>query len=475
MSEPRSSRRADRNAAAPGRRVGDGSKRRVDIVVALAVALPAVVGLTLAAVGSPDDPLAGSTPPVTTSLTSATLSCPPPIAAHPAPVVAARAPGVAGGPVRVRTAPKSRLSGAKTLKVTGPTAITGTSSTVLDASGTAAPGLVAGRREGQAAAPCTTPAYDQWYAGLGASATNDSIITLANPDAGEAVVDIDLMGLNGPVTADRVHGLAVPANSVRTVDLGRVVPSRAAVAAHVMVTRGRVGVSVRHRYDRLSGAPVVSDYVAPQAEPSATSMLLGVTSPAGLSLYLANPGNNQAEATIRVQGPDSAFVPTGTKPVEVPAHTLVRVSVDSAVPKSAVKGMVGLVVDSDQPLVGDLRGMTNKDLLSVGVSPQITGPTAAVVPDAPTRLLLAGAARSGVVDLAVSDAKGKVLVKKKAVALGAQEAKSLTLPKGAAVVSIDPRNTLMSASLLSSGRDGVAVVPVSDTVVHAEVPAVRPG
>jgi hypothetical protein len=287
------------------------------------------------------------------------------------------------------------------------------------------------------------------------------------------VVDTQLIGPHGPVVADRLRGMVVPGHGVLTVDLARTIPTRLTLAAHVQVSRGRVGVAVEHRYDRLGGAPVVSDYLPAIDGPSTEEVLLGATA-AGQSITLANPGDNQARATIRVLDDASVFTPTGTKPVTVPPQSVVRVPLSKEVPGSAAKGMLGVVVESDQPLLASSRGMSGGDLGVVGASPTITGPTAAVVPDGATRLLLAGATRTGVVNLTVSDAKGHVLVGSKAVEIGADRGTSVTLPKGAAVVTLDPRNTSVSASLVTVARKALSVVPIRNTVFTTEVPAVHP-
>ncbi|HWU20170.1 MAG TPA: DUF5719 family protein, partial [Nocardioides sp.] len=323
-----------------------------------------------------------------------------------------------------------------------------------------------------AAAACLTPAYDEWYVGLGASAVNDSILTLVNPDGGQAVVDIDLLGPHGPAAASALSGMVVPGHRAVTIDLGKKSPSRLTLAAHVLVSRGRVGVSVEHRYNRLGGAAVVSDRVPEIDEPSTDGLLLGTTV-TGQSLMLANPGDEPAAATIRVVNRESVFTPTGTKPVVVPAQSLVRVPLETVVPKSALSGMLGLVVQSDQPLFATSRGIVAHDLSVVGMSPMVTGPTAALVPDGPTRLLLAGASRTGVVNLTVRSATGRTLTRK-SVSLTAQAGASVVLPQGAAIITLDPRNTSVAASLVTSSRHGGSVVPIRDTVVTASVPAVVP-
>ncbi|GAB3852253.1 hypothetical protein GCM10028801_03090 [Nocardioides maradonensis] len=473
MTEPRSTRRADTHASAPGRRSGGG--RRVDLLVALAVALPAVASLALAAVGGGSSTSVGSIPPVSTGLTSATLVCPAALHKHAEPVLVARAPQVPGGAVQVsRPGAGGRLvAGSKvtaTLDRSG--RIAGGGPSVITASGTAAPGLVAGRREPEAAASCLTPAYDEWYVGVGASAVNDSVLTLVNPDGGQAVVDIELFGPNGATSASALRGMVVPGRRALTVDLGKRAPSRFTLAAHVLVSRGRVGVSVEHRYDRLGGAAIVSDYLPALDEPSTDGLLLGATV-TGQTLMLSNPGEEPASATIRVLSGESVFTPTGTKPVVVPPQSLVRVPLRNVVPKSALSGMLGLVVQSDQPLLAEARGMVGGDLGVVGMSPTVTGPTAAVVPDGPSRLVIAGATRTGTVNLTFRNAAGRVLAQK-AVPVTAQAGVSVVLPTGAAVVTLDPRNTPISASIVTAGRKGSSVVPVRDSVRTASVPAVIP-
>ncbi|GAB2983383.1 DUF5719 family protein [Nocardioides montaniterrae] len=473
---PRFSRRASHNAAAPGRRAEDGG-RRVDLLVALAVGLPAVVALGVAAVGDRHTEPGGSLPPVSSNLTSATMACPPPAAHHAGPILVARAPKVAGGTVQIqadgrhgklgRNVPAQVDAGSSR-----PRSFPAGTATILTASGDAAPGLVAGRRDASAAPACTPPSYDEWYVGLGASASNDSVITLSNPDGGQAVVDIELIGMQGPIEAESLRGMVVPGHTVLTVDLAHQSPTRATFAAHVVVSRGRAGISVQHRYDRLGGAPVLTDVVPPQLTASTSNLLLGA-SVGDRALYLANPGDSQAEATVRVLNNDSVFTPTGSQPVDVPPQTVVRVPLDKAVPKSAVKGMLGLVVESDLPLLGTTRGVAG-DLSVVGASPTITAPTAAIVPDAPTRLLLGGALRAGTIHVSVLDARGKVLLADKAISISAGRGAALTLPKKAAVVTIDPRNTSIAASLAVAEAKARTVVPVRDTTVHAEVPAVHP-
>ena len=140
----------------------------------------------------------------------------------------------------------------------------GAGAVVLTGEGAAAPGLVAGRAAGAAAAPeCRPPSYDEWYVGLGASAQDSSAFELVNPDPGAAVVEIVLYGPSGEIEEPALRGIRVPGNEVKVLDLSEIAPRRVRLAAHLTVTRGRISAAVRHTYDPLglrveSAAPVVA-------------------------------------------------------------------------------------------------------------------------------------------------------------------------------------------------------------------------
>ena len=77
-----------------GRRAAVVRRRRVDVLVALAILLPTVVALALGAIGDEQSPVAGPQPPGTAELTSATVVCPGGTRATSSTRVG-RAPGVA--------------------------------------------------------------------------------------------------------------------------------------------------------------------------------------------------------------------------------------------------------------------------------------------------------------------------------------------------------------------------------------------
>ena len=139
----------------------------------------------------------------------------------------------------------------------GPVTVRGT--------GRMAPGLIAGRQdEGPAAVVCRAPASDQWFTGLGAAARHQSVLELVNPDPGPAVADITLIGPRGPVDAPSLRGITVPGGRSLRVDLSEATPIRGELAAHVVVSRGRLGAYAADSFDELGRGEAGKDWLAPQ-------------------------------------------------------------------------------------------------------------------------------------------------------------------------------------------------------------------
>ncbi|NHA01760.1 hypothetical protein G5V59_24285 [Nocardioides sp. W3-2-3] len=96
-----------------GRRASITPQRRIDLLVALAIAAPAVVAISIATIGGEENPLAGPQPPTTSALTSSTVVCPAGLSGADGAVRLARVPGVAGGESHRRRADGHRRAGAQ--------------------------------------------------------------------------------------------------------------------------------------------------------------------------------------------------------------------------------------------------------------------------------------------------------------------------------------------------------------------------
>lgn len=466
----------------PGRRASVVSRRRVDLLVALGIVLPAVVAVSLGVIGDEDDPLAGVRPPTTAALTSATVVCPAAaVEADGAGVTVTRAPGVPGGEVAVRTEGDAGVlgDGAPVEVATGASVVltTDQGATTLDARGDSAPGLVAGRADALAVPECRAPSYDEWLVGVGASARYATTLELVNADEGDAVVDVELFDAAGPVEEPALRGVQVPARGVKRIDLAEVAPRAAVTAAHLTTVRGRVTATARTTLDPLGRGRATTDFLPADQTPATMSLILGVPDDArGPLLYLVNPGDDEVRVTTRLVTPEAVFTPTGAKEVAVGPHSLQTVRLGRILAADTAEGVVGLQIESTGPVASSVRLTVKRDLVLLAPAIELDEPTAAVVPPGAKTLLLGGATRSGVVHVASYDAAGKELADDR-VEVGADSAASLALPPGAVSLTLEARNTRISAvvSIPATGRDpGLAVLRVRPVELTSRVPVVQP-
>lgn len=474
-----------------GRRTAITPKRRVDILVALAIVLPAIVALSVSMIGEESDPLAGLRPPTTSTLTSATVVCPAGLTASSGPVRAVRAPGVTGGPVSVRTgtAPTddegdgitegpTREGEAVAVSAGGGVAVPSSRGvTILDGEGDAAPGLVAGRGDRLAVPECRAPSYDEWLVGVSASARYATTLELVNPDEGDAVVDIELLGASGPVEEPALRGIQVPGHSIKRIDLAKAAPRSTSTAAHLTVTRGRVTATARNTWDPLGRGRVTTDFLPATTEPATTSLLLGIPDRAvSPTLFLVNPGEDEVRVTTRLVTPEAVFTPTGAEEIAVAPHAMKAVRLDGLLADASAKGTVGLQLESTGPIASSLRLIAQEDLVLLAPAPDLREPVAAVLPQGAKTLVLGGATRTGVVRVKSYDAGGEELADRR-VEVGSDRAARLTLPPQAVTITVETRNTRIAAvvSIPAKGRQpGLATIRLRPAELRARIPVVVP-
>jgi hypothetical protein len=456
--------------ASRGRRASATRERRVDVLVALAILLPAVVALSVGLIGSEDDLAAGPRLPTTAALTSATVVCPSGVRAGGT-VRVTRVADVPGGELTVGDDTIDVVAGAS-VAVPAPDG-----PVVLDGEGRAAPGIAAGRDDALAVPECRAPSYDEWLVGVGASARHATTVELTNPDDSDAVVDIALHGEEGPIEEPALRGLEVPANSTRQVDLAAVAPRATTTAAHLTVVRGRVTATARSTWDPLGRGRVTTDFLPADTEASTSSLILGVpAAPAQPTLHLANPGDDEVRVTPRLVSGEAVFTPTGAEEVDVPPHSMVAVDLTDVLSGELAKGVVGIQVDATGPVVSSMMSLVRGDLVLLAPAPDLRDPAASVLPAGAKTLLLGGAIRTGVVHVTSYDARGTVLAEEP-VEVGAGRAISVPLPSGAVAVAVEARNTRIRAavSVATGGRaPGLATLRVRPAELRAQIPVVMP-
>jgi Family of unknown function (DUF5719) len=174
---------------------------------------------------------------------------------------------------------------------------------------------------GQSVAACANASASAWY--LAAGDTLDGSVeelVLSNPHDYPAVVDITLATERGVRVPEAYQGFAVPAQSVRVIDVNSIIGDQTRIGMSVVVTRGRV---VAGRSQRLE-TPDRTGYVMTLASPSLRDQWWFVYGERADNVvenyYLYNPGEDDAEVTPVLLGfrqpagmepPDTIVVPDG--------------------------------------------------------------------------------------------------------------------------------------------------------------------
>ncbi len=176
---------------------------------------------------------------------------------------------------------------------------------------------------GWSSAPCATGTSTAWsFAGGATSSGNNVTLTLFNPTAVEAMVNVSFLTPSGLVAPQTYQGIAVPPGRVVVEHVGDYVPDASDIATFVEAQSSAV-VSTELE-ESSGGAPGMSLLLgAPQ---TSTSWRFGQTtasSGTGVSFTLANPGQSAAAVTM------TFGLATGTiqpKRIELGAQSLEEVA-----------------------------------------------------------------------------------------------------------------------------------------------------
>ena len=451
---------------------------RFDLTTALAVLIPLLTVGLLAVVRLP--PVHDTDqPPSLTKLTSSLVVCP--------------SAGATSGDAAVSTASGasgdlSVVTGGRQQTVpvdTGATsAVRGPDSVVVRGHDELAPGLLALR---SATAPvtgvaCVVPSSEQWFTGVGSRADHDSVIELVNPDAGPAVADITLLGAH-EFSIRSLRGIQVPGHKTIAVDLGKVIPRRALMTAHVVVSRGRLAVDVLDTSTDLVTHRSLREWLPRQVVPATDNELLGLPTGSGeRSLRVANPGDSVVRAQIKIVTGDTSFTPDGLAPLSVPPGATAQVSLGKVLGQALKDGALGVSVEADQPVTASLATSLAKDLVLTVPATDVTSEAATLLPVVQGRAAKKGQVTStlqlsadaaGSVVVTAYDVSGKQVLHR---TVAAQQGRTATvrLPGGAAFVQVEPRRTPVRGAVVVSG-DGATVVPLTELLTQGLVPQISPG
>jgi hypothetical protein len=452
--------------------------RRLDATIALAVLLPllTVGGLALVRPAPVRDTVQ---PPALTRLTSALVVCP---SAHPgSPRATVSTAGGASGRVSVMSATGERRVAVRRGRASP---ISGSGALVVRGSGPLAPGLAA-LRSGLAplsGLDCPNPASDQWFSGLGARADHDSVIELVNPDPGPATVDVTLYG-NHRFSARRLHGIKIPGHKTVSLDLGKLVPRRPVLTAHLTVSQGRLAVNVLDSVTDLLSRRTQREWVPRQLLPSTDNQLLGLPAGAGArTLVMANPTPDVVRAQVKIVTGDTSFAPAGMGPVPLPPGATTTVDLTRVLAKALDDGAVGVEVESTGAITTSLTTALGGDQAMTVPDATFTQEAATLVPvtvgrgarKSPVRArLLLSADRAGAARVTAYDATGKPVLRR---TFAEQQGRTVAvrLPRGTAFVRVVPQRTPLRAVVVVSG-DGATVIPLHEILEKGLVPQISPG
>jgi len=200
--------------------------------------------------------------------------------------------------------------------------------------------------------PCQSEGVTDWYAaGLGTSGGTTSRLTLLNPSATPAVIDISTQSSLGFLAPAPYQGLVIPANGQLTLDLGQQVIDAKSLAVHVTALRGSfVGsalIVISTHASILTGQPL------PATEAHFASV--NTNGDATESINLFNPLQVTAHVKLKLQLPGFTIAPIAID-VEPSATIGVTLVPDTRVPAS---GWATLRVSSPQGIVATLYSAGN--------------------------------------------------------------------------------------------------------------------
>jgi hypothetical protein len=470
----------------PGKRVrvADVVRRRrtprLDAVSVLALVIPLVTVGVLTLVQKP--PVHDhSRSPSLTELTSATVVCPAPRPSAPIGWVAT-ASG-ASGEVTVGT---GDARSTVPLSAGSVTPVHGIGPAVVRGDDALAPGLL-GLRFGTSpltAQACSAPSSEQWFAGIGAGPTHDSVIELVNPDSGPADVDVTLYGRRG-FTRRQLHGITIPAHRTVRLDLGRIAPKRHVLSAQVQVTRGRLAVHVLDSRTDLLTHKVAREWLPSQTAPAFDLQLLGLpTGPGRRTLQVANPGDDVARVEVKIVTGDTTFSPEGLDTITVRPGSTRSVSLSKVLAKALGDGAVGIQVTADVPVVASVLTEQEGDQAMTVPDEDLRTEAATLLPVTPGKpagrsgipvaaTLYLSADSAGAATITAYDASGDALPDQR-VGLQQGHTETVRLPDRTAYIHVEPERTVIRAAVVLSG-DGVSVIPLPELLTKGLVPHIRPG
>jgi hypothetical protein len=320
--------------------------------------------------------------------------------------------------------------------------------------------------------PCPEPRARWEFVGAGAATvTHDTVLTIHNPRPGQAVLDINVYGTDGPVEGPGLHGITVPSDGTEVIDLAKVAPAVGELAVDVVATRGLVSVSAADRFAPGVVGKAVQEWLPGQSSPATDVTLAGLPAkPDHATLVVANPRGVDAIVSVEVIGATGTFAPKDGATLTVPAKSVASMSVRSVFDGEPV----ALRVKSAQPIAAGVRTVTRGDVAFATPVRPILDSTTVAVPDAATELVISSVGRATSVTVSAFNASGKQLLDRP-VAVARAASTATRLPPGTRYVRLVASSPDAIAGFSAGDASGVATAGVVPAINSVLLPVVRPG
>ncbi|MBW8750535.1 MAG: hypothetical protein JF565_03830 [Propionibacteriales bacterium] len=320
--------------------------------------------------------------------------------------------------------------------------------------------------------PCPEPRARWWFVGAGAATvSHDTVLTITNPRAGQAVLDVNVFGGDGPVQGPGLHGITIPAGGTQVIDLAKAAPSVGDLAVNLVARRGLVSVSAADRFAPGFVGKAVQEWLPGQPVPSTSVTMTGLPArPDHATLVVANPRQVDAIVSVQVVGATGTFAPKDTSTLTVPADSVASLPIESVFNGDPI----AIRVTSEQPVTASVRTVTGGDVaFGTGVGP-VTGTTAFAVPSGSADVVLSSLGPASSITLTAFAASGKQLLDK-AVAVPKASSVATPLPEGARYVRLVATAADAVAGFSVTDPVGIATGGVSPAIRSVLLPVVRPG
>jgi hypothetical protein len=350
------------------------------------------------------------------------------------------------------------------------------------ATGGAAAGLFGYRTDSQrgralGVTSCPAPRAQWWFTGAGAGLDHASTLVLANVDPGPAVLDLKVLGPDGPVDTVATEGITLAPHSVKRVELSEIAPQTDEIALGVSTSRGRVVASVDDRYAAKASVTQGQEWLSGTDLPSRTLRLAGVPGTrTAATLLVANPSELEAVVDVQLAGKSGSFAPTGLDAITVAPGAIESIDLSKVLPK---KEPLALRLRSQVPVVASVRSVAGDDHAYATPVAPLVGPAAApVVKGADATVQVTAGAVAAQATVTAYDAKGTEVDSTK-LSVDARATATWSPKKGAAYVVVEPDSRESGGGTLHGAvtydRGGLAAVPLTALPLRLERPRVRPG